>query len=165
MSAPLSTSPLAQSASGDYVTCVTPRQERGHLPKSSAHQFIEKDAMRGYKDQDTKERLARAAEARQKALEKFKARPGPDDPEVIRRRQEREAIAAAREVREAERKVRKDKEAARRAELEAKGKVGGEEREKREAIEKETSDAAETAERKAERDRRYAARKARQGKK
>ena len=28
---------------------------------------VEKDAMRGYKDQDVKERLARAAEARQKA--------------------------------------------------------------------------------------------------
>jgi hypothetical protein len=29
--------------------------------------------MRGFKDYDVKERLARAAEARQKALEKFKA--------------------------------------------------------------------------------------------
>jgi Family of unknown function (DUF6481) len=118
--------------------------------------------MRGYKDQDTKERLARAAEARQKALEKFKARPGPDDPEVIKRRQEREAIAAAREVREKERAIVRAKEAAERAEREAKEKAEREAREKREAIEKVIRDAAEAAERKAERDRRYAARKARQ---
>ena len=39
--------------------------------------------MRSFKDQDVKERLARAAEARQKALEKFKGRPGADDPEVV----------------------------------------------------------------------------------
>jgi hypothetical protein len=79
--------------------------------------------MRGYKDYDVKERLARAAEARQKALEKFKARPGPDDPEVIRRRQDREAIAAARAVREAERAERKAKAAAERAQREAKEKA------------------------------------------
>ena len=67
--------------------------------------------MKAFKDQDMKERLARAAEARQKALEKFKARPGPDDPEVIKKREERAAIAAARETREAERKAQKAKEA------------------------------------------------------
>ena len=72
--------------------------------------------MRGFKDYDVKERLARAAEARQKALEKFKARPGPDDPEVVKRREERAAIAAAREVREAERKAERDRRyAARKA--------------------------------------------------
>jgi hypothetical protein len=118
--------------------------------------------MRGYKDQKLEDRLARAAEARQKALEKFKARPGPDDPEVIKRRQEREAVAAARAVREAERTARKEQEAAERAEREAKEKAEREAREKREAIEKVIRDAAEAAERKAERDRRYAARKARQ---
>ena len=84
--------------------------------------------MNGYKDQNMKERLARAAEARLKALEKFKARPGPDDPAVIARAAERKAIAEAREVREKERAIVRAKEAAERA----------------------------------ERDRRYAARKARQ---
>ena len=123
-----------------------------------------KEAMRGYKDYDVKERLARAAEARQKALEKFKARPGPDDPEVIRRRTERETIAAARAVREAERAERKAKDAAERAARAAKERAEREVREKREAIEKVIRDAAEAAERKAERDRRYAARKARQAK-
>ena len=82
-----------------------------------------------------KERLARAAEARQKALEKFKARPAADDPAVIARAAERKAVAEAREARE-----------------------------RREAIEKVIRDSAEAAERKAERDRRYAARKARQSK-
>jgi hypothetical protein len=125
-------------------------------------QHPRKDAMRGFKDYDVKERLARAAEARQKALEKFKARPGPDDPEVVKRREERAAIAAAREVREAERKAQKAKEAEERAAREAIEKVEREARERREAIEKVIRDAAEAAERKAERDRRYAARKARQ---
>ena len=127
-------------------------------------QHPRKDAMRGFKDYDVKERLARAAEARQKALEKFKARPGPDDPEVIKRAAERKAIAEAREAREKERAIIKAREDAERAEREAKEKAEREAREKREAIEKVIRDAAEAAERKAERDRRYAARKARQGK-
>ena len=118
--------------------------------------------MRDYKDYDVKERLARAAEARAKALEKFKARPGPDDPDVVRRRKERETIAAARAVREAERAERKAKVTAERLAREAKEKAERDAREKREAIEKVIRDASEAAERKAERDRRYAARKARQ---
>lgn len=118
--------------------------------------------MPGYKDQKLDERLARAAEARQKALEKFKARPGPDDPAVIARAAERKAIAEAREVRTREREAIKAKEAAERAEREAIEKVEREARERREAIEKVIRDSAEAAERKADRDRRYAARKARQ---
>ena len=119
--------------------------------------------MKGFKEQDLKERLDRATKARQAALEKFKARPGPDDPAVIRRQEERMAIAAAREQREAERKAQKAKEAEERAAREAIEKVEREARERREAIEKVIRDAAEAAERKADRDRRYAARKARQG--
>src|SRR6476620_4927135 len=95
--------------------------------------LVGKDAMPGYKDQDMKERLARAAEARQKALEKFKARPGPDDPAVIARATERKAIAEAREAREKERAIIRAKEAAERAEREAKEKIEREAREKREA--------------------------------
>ena len=118
--------------------------------------------MPGYKDQKLEDRLARAAEARQKALEKFKARPGPDDPEVLKRAAERKAIAEAREVRAKERAAIKAKEAAERAEREAKEKIEREARERREAVEKVIRDAAEAAERKADRDRRYAARKSRQ---
>ena len=86
--------------------------------------------MKSVKDQNLDERLKRANEARRAILEKFKARPADDDPEVVKRRQERAAVAA--------------------------------EREKREAIERVIRESTEAADRKAERDRRYAARKARQ---
>ena len=92
--------------------------------------------MKGFKDQDMKERLARAAEARQKALEKFKARPAADDPAVIARAAERKAVAEAREARERERAAIKAKEAEERAAREAIEKVEREARERREAIEK-----------------------------
>ena len=121
--------------------------------------------MRGYKDQNLDERLERAAKAKQQILEKFKARPAADDPQVVKRREERLAVAKAREVRAAERQIVKEKEAAERAEREAKEKVEREARERREAVEKVIRDAAEATERKAERDRRYAERKSRQGNK
>src|SRR5581483_12478972 len=70
--------------------CVAPAAGFGRPTCNS----IEKGSMRGYKDQDLKERLARAAKARQEALDKFRARPPADDPEVIKRREERAAIAA-----------------------------------------------------------------------
>src|SRR4029079_4931968 len=104
------------------------------------------------------------AEARQKALEKFKARPAADDPAVCGRGADVKAIAEAREAREKERAAIKAKEAEAREAREAIEKVEREARERREAIEKVIRDAAEAAERKAERDRRYAARKARQSK-
>ena len=121
-----------------------------------------KETMNNLKDQKLDERLKRAAEAKRAILEKFKARPADDDPEVIKRKQERAAIAAAREAREAEKRKIKEAEAAERAEREAAEKVARIEREKREAIERVIREAAEASERKAERDRRYAARKARQ---
>ena len=121
--------------------------------------------MKGYKEKTFGDRISAAATARQAALERFRDRPAADDPAVLRRREERMAIAAARETREAERKIVKEAEAAVRAELEAKEKVEREARERREAIEKVIRNASEAAERKADRDARYAARKARQGKK
>ena len=95
-----------------------------------------------------------------KALEKFKARPGPTTRRWSSGGKSCAAIAAAREVRgpSAGRRPRKPRRAAR----EAIEKTEREARERREAIEKVIRDAAEAAERKAERDRRYAARKARQ---
>jgi uncharacterized protein DUF6481 len=119
-----------------------------HRPPSAAKRLggnrrpIQKEAMRGYKDQKLDERLARAAEARQKALEKFKARPGPDDPAVIAKAAERKAVAEARAEREKARAEIKAKEAAERAEREAKEKVEREARERREAVEKVIRDAA-----------------------
>jgi uncharacterized protein DUF6481 len=160
-------SPLAVVERGDYLSPDRRvRQPQAGRPGQSVETAASsrKDAMKAFKDQDMKERLARAAEARQKALEKFKARPSADDPAVIARAAERKAIAEAREAREKERAAIKAKEAEERAAREAAEKVEREARERREAIEKVIRDAAEAAERKAERDRRYAARKARQGK-
>jgi hypothetical protein len=117
--------------------------------------------MKGFKEKTFGDRISAAATARQAALDRFRARPAADDPEVIKRREERMAIAAARATREAERRLVKEAEAAARAEQEAKDKVEREARERREAIEKVIRDASEAAERKAERDARYAARKAR----
>ena len=118
--------------------------------------------MRGFKEKTFKDRLSEATAARQAALERFRARPNEDDPEVLRRKQERLQIAEAREAREAERKTRKEAEARARAEQEAIEKVEREAREKREAIEKVIREASEATERKKERDARYAARKSRQ---
>lgn len=121
--------------------------------------------MKGYKEKNFNDRLSAAAAARQAALERFRTRPAPDDPEVARRREERLAIAQAREIRAAERRAAKEAEAAARAEQEARDRVEREAREKREAIEKVIREAGEAAERKKERDARYAARKARQASK
>jgi hypothetical protein len=112
-----------------------------------------KENMSGYRQDTFSERLKTANEAKKKALEKFKAQPKADDPEVAARRAEREAIHAAREVREAERRAAREAEAARKA---AEAKAEEEARWAREAAEKE----AEEARQKAARDARYAARKA-----
>jgi hypothetical protein len=121
--------------------------------------------MKGYKEKSFSDRLSAAATARQAALERFRARPAADDPSVVKRREERLAMARAREQRAAERTAAKEAEERVRAEREAVEKVEREARERREAVEKLIRDAAEAAERKKERDARYAARKARQGKK
>jgi len=87
-------------------------------------------------DHDFNERMSTAAKARQALLEKFRARPKPDDPAVVERQAARLATRLARDARAAERKAAREAEqAAREAALEA--------------------------ERKAARDARYAARKAR----
>ena len=92
--------------------------------------------MKGFKEKTFNDRRDAANEARQAALDKFRARPSVDDPAVIKRREEREAIAAAREIRDAERKATKEAEAVARAEREAVEKVEREARERREAVEK-----------------------------
>src|SRR5918998_5092084 len=71
--------------------------------------------MSAFKHDNFNERLAAAANARKAALEKFRARPGPDDPAVLERQAARKAIAEAREARIAERKAARAAEAARQA--------------------------------------------------
>lgn len=103
------------------------------------------------------DRLSAAAAAKQALLERFRARPSPDDPAEIERQAALKAISDARDARAAERKAAKEAEAARvAAELAAKRK-----QEQIVAAEAKARAAAEEAARKAARDARYAARKAR----
>ncbi len=117
--------------------------------------------MRNFKPETMAERLERATKARQALIEKFKARPGEGDPEVIKLRAEQKAVAEARTVREAEKAERKAKELAERKEREVAEKVERERSARRAAIEAVIRGEAAIAEQKAKRDARYAARKAR----
>jgi hypothetical protein len=107
------------------------------------------------------ERRKAAADAKQQLLDKFKAAPKPDDPQVQAKRAEREALAAARDVRHAERERLKQESAARRTAEAAERKVAEAQAREADLKDREERAAAGEAERKAERDRRYAARKAR----
>lgn len=111
------------------------------------------------------ERRAAAAEARKLLLKKFDSAPKADDPEVVAKRLEREAIAAAREARKAERDRLAEEERLRKlAEAEAIAQAAAAEADARaaEANNRIARVVLDEAERKAERDRRYAARKAKQ---
>src|SRR6266436_2254949 len=75
--------------------------------------------MSGFKEPSFADRQKAAQQARQDILNKFRAKPGPDDPEVKQRQAEREAQAAARaKVREA-REAAKAEQKAREAEAAA----------------------------------------------
>jgi hypothetical protein len=121
--------------------------------------------MRSFKPQGFNERLEAAAKARAAALEKYKARPGEDDPEIMKLRAQQKEIAEAREKRDAEKAERKRKEAEERAAKEAAEKADRERAARRAAIEAVIRGEALAAEQKAKRDARYAARKARLSKK
>jgi Family of unknown function (DUF6481) len=103
------------------------------------------------------DRLSAAAAAKQALLDRFRARPGPDDPTEIARQAALKAISDARDARAAERKAAKEAEAARLAAEEATRRK----QEQVAAVEAKARAAAEEAARKAARDARYAARKAR----
>lgn len=130
-----------------------------------------------YREKDIFERRNAANEAKKALLERFKARPAADDPAVLARQAERKAILEARAIREAEKaRLKQERLAAEAAEkaareaaaeaarLEAEAKAR-EEAALREAEENERISRvlADEAERKAKRDARYAARKARVG--
>ena len=109
--------------------------------------------MRSYKDPDFAERIGRAAEAKQKALEKLRAKPPVDEAVVEARRGPPWPAwlraAEAKVAREAERAQRLAEKAARE-----------EEAQQQQAAESEKAVLSE-AELKARRDARYAARKGR----
>lgn len=117
--------------------------------------------MRGFKEPGFADRQKAAQDARRNILDKFRAQPKPDDPEVVKRRAEREAVAARREQTRLEREAAK----AEQKRLEEEAKAAEAARLAREAEETAALQAAQEAEQKAKRDARYAARKARGKKK
>jgi hypothetical protein len=121
-----------------------------------------------FKPQGHNERAQAAAAAKKAQLEQFRAKFGANDPNFAARQAERIATAQARAEREAEReriKAAAREEAARKAEEERiaaaeAARIAAEEAERLAAEEADRLIAAEAAA-KAERDRRYAERKAR----
>jgi HPt (histidine-containing phosphotransfer) domain-containing protein len=111
--------------------------------------------MSGYKEKGFGDRLSNAQDAKKAALERFRAKVSPDNPELARQRAERQARAAAREA------ARLKAEAEARALEEARLKAEAAEAEARARREEAERMVAQLAEQKAERDARYAARKAR----
>jgi hypothetical protein len=109
--------------------------------------------MKAFRSPTFSERLHTATTAKKAALERFRARPASNDPAVVEQRAARQAAAATREVRAAERlEARRAEEVGQAAELAAR-----EARQLREADEQVVLE----AQRKAARDMRYAARKVR----
>ena len=117
--------------------------------------------MSGFKEPGFADRQKAAQQAKQNLLNKFRAQPGHDDPEVAKRRAERQAIIAKRERARQEREAVKV-EQKRREEEAATAEAARIAREQQEAIARQ---AALEAEQKAKRDARYAARKDRGKKK
>jgi len=114
-------------------------------------------SMSGFKEPSFADRQKAAQEARQNILNKFRAKPGLDDPAVRQRQAEREAQAAERAKARLAREAAKAEKMAREAEAAAQA-AAQLAREKEEAAAREV---ALEAERKAARDARYAARKKR----
>ena len=117
--------------------------------------------MSGFKEPGFADRQKAAQQAKKDLLNKFRAQPGQDDPEVAKRRAEREAVAARREQARLERETAKAEQ--KRREQEAAASEAA--RLLREQEETATRLAAMELEQKAKRDARYAARKARGKKK
>ncbi|MGA8600185.1 MAG: DUF6481 family protein [Beijerinckiaceae bacterium] len=134
-------------------------------PRPPSRSPEEMPPFNGHNFQD---RQSEAANARKAQLEKFRSRPDPNDPAILEKQAQRRAVIQARKAREAERerqrKIREAEEAARKAaeetarqeqlrlEAELQEQLRLEEIARKEALE---------AEKKAERDARYAARKER----
>jgi Family of unknown function (DUF6481) len=110
------------------------------------------------------ERRELAMEAKKAMLEKFRQKANPNDPELQAKLAERKVLAEARDLRHKEREAIKAAEAARIAAEKAEAdRIAREAAEAKQAEELEVMLRLE-AERKAARDARYAARKARRGK-
>ena len=121
----------------------------------------EKDPMPKFDNRNFADRQTASAKAKQDLLSKFAERPKDDDPAVVARRQEREAILEARrqraEQRELERIAKEEEERLAREEAERQAELARQ----REVEERAKAEAEKEAQRKAARDARYAARKTR----
>ena len=113
---------------------------------------------------DFNERRSAAAAAKRTMAAKFRAQPSPDDPAILERRTALKAIGDAREVRHAERKAAREAEAARQVAEQA-ARIAEQAAQDAAQVARRGEEAARKAdlevERKATRDARYAARKAR----
>lgn len=110
------------------------------------------------------DRRDEAAAAKRALVDRFKSRPAADDPAVQARAAERKAIAEARDIRTVERSVKKAAEdQVRQAELlkKAEEEARAAEEAAARAADQTARDEAIRADRKATRDAKYAARKAR----
>jgi hypothetical protein len=125
--------------------------------------------MAGHKEHTFSDRMEDAAKARAAQLEKARAKDPRNDPKFAERQAARVQAAKEREQREIERKAAKLAEqqrlaaeaaAAEQARIEA--EKAAEEERRRQQLEMASRVLADEAERKAKRDARYAARKARQ---
>ena len=126
--------------------------------------FSYKPGMNAPKYQNYQDRQTASAKAKSALLERFRARPAPDSPEVLEQQAARAAIAAARNARIAERQAAREAAAVRLAAEQAALAAA----EKIRAAEQVAQDAAHSeralelaAQQKAARDARYAARNAR----
>ena len=109
--------------------------------------------MKGYQEPSYQDRMERAADAKQKALDKLKAKPAPDEAALAARREAALAREAAQAEKRAARKAAAEEDAAHKAARADEAAVRAEENEGGRIPTDE--------ERKAMRDARYAARKAR----
>ena len=114
--------------------------------------------MRDFKDTSFSERLLKASAARQAMVQRAQ-KPADDDPRVLQRKTERQALVAVRDARKEE-KARAAIERAAREKLEEGERAAASERMAREEADRESKS---RADQKALRDVRYAARKNRRG--
>ncbi len=165
---------LFEAVQSRLVPCARPRPRIGHRNNSSAGQeglsyetttLQRCIVMKNKKDNDFADRRSAAADAKAARLDAHRVAKKSAEPTRLARQEERLAVAAARDERQAER-ARIKLEEQERAALEkvaADAAAEAEEAARAEAEKKRSScDAEDEAARKAERDRRYANRKARQ---
>jgi hypothetical protein len=131
------------------------RAQTANPPRLKTNIENDKAPFMSFKEPSFADRQKAAQQAKQNILNKFKAKPGPDDPEVKQRQAEREAQAAARAKAREAREAAKAEQMAREAEAAAAAAA----QLAREKEEEAARQVALEAEAKAKRDARYAARK------